>query len=178
MMMEKIGKPPREVGKVGQQICSETGERNLGRRENEHHAEQQHVHQIDYDEREERALIAQVSLIFRDHPARKREMERPRHADHSVKPSTIRLHIHEKAERAIDRDRQNAVEWKKIWRQRDPEVGLVGNHMSAVTANAKPAHAATHQPNPQRVGQFVSEDINEDRARKTEKSNQPQNCAQ
>ena len=105
-------------------------------------------------------LIAQVSLIFRDHPTRKREMEGARRADHSVKPSTIRLHIHEKAERAIDRDRQNAVKWKKIWRQRDPEVGLVGNHMAAVAAHTKPAHAPTHQPNPQRVGQFVSEDVN------------------
>ena len=164
--------------KIGQQIRSETGERNLWRRQNEHHAEQQHIHQIDHNEREKRALIAQVSLIFRDHPTRKREMERPRRADHSVKPSTIRLHIHEKAERAIDRDCQNAVERKKIWRQRDPEVGLVGNHMPAVTANTKPAHASTHQPNPERVGQFVSEDINEDRTRKTEKRNQPQNCAQ
>ena len=178
MTLEQIENPTRKAGKIGQQIRSETGERNLRRRQNEHHAEQQHVHQIDHDEREERPLIAQISLIFRDHPTRKREMERARHADHSVKPSTIRLHIHEKAERAIDRDRQNAVEWKKIWRQRDPEVGLVGNHMSAVTANTKPAHASTHQPNPQRVGQFVSEDINEDWARKTEKSNQPQNCAQ
>ena len=175
---EKVNNPPCKIAKVRQQICSETGERNLRRRQNEHHAEQQHVHQIDHDEREERTLIAQVSLIFRDHPTCKREMERPRRADHSIKPSTIRLHIHEEAQRAIDRDRQNAVERKKIWRQRDPEVGLVGNHMSAVTANTKPAHAPTHQPNPQRVGQFVSEDINEDWARKTEKSNQPQNCAQ
>ena len=160
MTLEKIENPPREIGKIDQQIRPETGERNLRRRQNEHHAEQQDVHQIDHDQREERTLIAQVSLIFRDHPTRKREMERARRADHSVKPSTIRLHIHEETEPAIDRDRQNAVEWKKIWRQRDPEVGLVGNYVSAVTANTKPAYAPTHQPNPQRVGQFVSEDIN------------------
>ena len=146
--ISKISNPSRKDAKIDQQICSETGERNLRRRQNEHHAEQQHVHQIDYDEREERTLIAQVSLIFRDHPTRKSEMERPRRADHSVKPSAIRLHINEKAEHAIDRDRQNAVKRKKIGRQRDPEVGLIGNHMSAVTANTKPAHAPTHQPNP------------------------------
>ena len=105
-------------------------------------------------------------------------MERPCRSDDSVKPSTVRLHVHEKTERAIDGDCQNAVERKKIWRQRDPKVGLVGNHMPAVTANAKPAHAPTHQPNPERVGQFVSEDINKDRTRKTEKRDQPQNCAQ
>jgi hypothetical protein len=105
-------------------------------------------------------------------------MERPRRPDQGVKPSAVRLHIHEKAERAIDGDCQNTVEWEKIRRQRDPKVGLVGNYMPTVTANAKPTDASTHQPNPQRVGQFVSEDINEDRARKTEKRDQPQNCAQ
>ena len=173
-----IDKPPREVAKIRQQICAETRKRNLRGRKNKHYAEEQQVHQIDHDEGEERALIAEVGLIFRNHPTRKREMERPCRADHSVKPPAVRLHIHEKAERAINRDRQNAIEWKKIWSQRDPEVGLVGNHMSAITANAKPADPPTQQPNPERVGQFVSEDINEDWTRKTEKSNQPQNCTQ
>ena len=95
MTLEKIENPTGKDAKIGQQICSETDERNLRRRQNEHHAEQQDVHQIDHDQREERTLIAQVSLIFRDHPTRKREMERPRRADHRVKPSAIRLHIYE-----------------------------------------------------------------------------------
>ena len=141
---KKIDKPARKVAKIYQQIRAESRKRSLWGCQNEHHAEQQQVHQIDHDEREERALIAQVSLIFRDHPARKREMERPGRSDDSVKPSAVRLHIHEKAERAIDGDCQNAVERKKIWRQRDPKVGLVGNHMPAVTANAKPTDAPTH----------------------------------
>ena len=143
-IFKKIDKPPRKVAKIYQQIRAKPCKRNLWRRQNEHHAEQQQVHQIDHNEGEERALIGQVSLIFRDHPARKREMERPRRSDDSVKPSTVRLRVHEKAEPAIDGDCQNAVERKKIWRQRDPEVGLVGNHMPAVTANAKPAHTPTH----------------------------------
>src|SRR5207253_9712621 len=100
------------------------------------------------------------------------------HADHSVKPSPVRLHIHEKAERAVDGDCQNAVERKKIRRDRDPKVGFVGNYVPTVTADAKPADASTHQPKPERAGQFVYEDINEDRARKTEKRDQPENCAQ
>ena len=142
--ISNIDKPPRKVAKIYQQIRAEPCKGDLWRRQNEHHAQQQQIHQIDHDEREERALIAQVSLIFWDHPARKREMERPRRSDDSVKPSTVRLHIHEKAECAIDGDCQNAVERKKIRRQRDPKVGLVGNHIPAVTANAKPAHAPTH----------------------------------
>src|ERR1700757_5280423 len=90
-LSKKIDKPPRKVAKIYQQICAKSCKRNLWRRQNEHHAQQQQVHQIDYDEGEKRALIGKISLIFRDHPARKREMERPRCSDHSVKPPTVRL---------------------------------------------------------------------------------------
>src|SRR5439155_17041715 len=106
------------------------------------------------------------------------EVESPCHTDYSIKPSTVWLHIHEKAEPAIDGNCQNAVEREKIRRQRDPKVGLVGNDMPTVTAYAKPAHPSAHQPNPKSMGQFVSKDINEDWTRETEKCDQPQNCTQ
>src|SRR5437763_11872883 len=157
---------------------TEARKRNLWRRKNEHHTEQQEVHQIDHNQREDRALIAQVRLILRNHPARKSEVESPCHTDYSIKPSTVWLHIHEKAEPAIDGNCQNAVEREKIRRQRDPKVGLVGNDMPTVTAYAKPAHPSAHQPNPKSMAQFVSKDINEDWTRETEKCDQPQNCTQ
>src|SRR6267378_4843205 len=50
--------------------------------------------------------------------------------------------------------------------------------MPAVAANAKPADAATHEPNPDCVGELMSEDIKQDRARKTEERDQPKNGAQ
>ena len=47
---KKIDKPPRKVAKIYQQIRAESRKRNLWRRQNEHHAEQQQVHQIDHNE--------------------------------------------------------------------------------------------------------------------------------
>src|SRR5262249_29434550 len=100
-------------------------------------------------------------------------MECPGHADYRVQPSSVWLHIHKKAERAIDAYRHNAVQWKKIRSERDPEVRLICHHMPAVAANAKSAHSPTHQPNPEGMGQFMSENINENGTRKTKKRDQP-----
>ena len=50
--------------------------------------------------------------------------------------------------------------------------------MSAVASDPKPADAAAHQQNPQRVGEFVSEDVDDNRAGQADKSNQPENRSQ
>ena len=117
-----------------QQICAEAGKCDLWRRENQHHAEQQQIHQIDHHERKKCALIAEISLILRDHPAGEREMERPRCADHRVKQSPVRLHVQKKAEHTVNGDRQNAVDREEIRRQRDPEVGLARDDVSAIAS--------------------------------------------
>src|SRR5204862_5932843 len=105
-------------------------------------------------------------------------MKRPSRADHGVKQSPVRLHIQKKAERAVNGDRQNAVEREKIRRQRDPEVGLARNYVSSVTTHSKPADASAHQPNPEHMSQLVSEDVNQNRTWETEESDQPKNRAQ
>ena len=97
-------------------------------------------------------------------------MERPRGPDHGIKQPPIRLHVHKKAERAVNGDRQNAVDREEIRRQRDPKVRLGGHHVSAVGTDAEPAHATTHQPHPERVGKLVPEHVNQDWARQTEES--------
>lgn len=86
-------------------------------------------------------------------------MKRPRNSDDTVKQSPVRLHIHEKAERAVNGDDQNAVEGKKIWCQSDPEVGLAGHNMSAIATHSESADTSAHQPNPQRVRQLVPENV-------------------
>ena len=176
--LEKLDNPSREVAKICQQVRAEPSKGDLSRRKNEHHAEQQQVHQIDDHEREECALIAQVGLIFRDHPAGEREMERPGGADHGIQQAPIRLDIHKEAKHAIRGDRQNAVKREKIRRQRDPEICLVRDDVSAVATNTKPADTSSHQQNPQGVGEFVSEYIDYDWARQAEECDQPENCAQ
>src|SRR6476659_7928395 len=97
-------------------------------------------------------------------------MECPSCANHRVQKPPIRLHVEKKAETAVNGDRQNAVDREEIRRQRDPEIRFGGHHVSAVGTDAELAHAATHQPNPERVGKLVPEHVNQDWARQTEES--------
>src|SRR5213080_360213 len=105
-------------------------------------------------------------------------MKRPRCANHRVKQLPVRLHIHEKIERPINGDCQNAVEREKIRGQCDPKVGFAGHDVSSLATNAKPADASPHHPNPERMSKLVSENIDYDWAWETEERNDPQHCAQ
>src|SRR5262245_59318536 len=125
-------------------IYSETVERNVRRRDNEHGAEQHEIHEVDHDQREECSVIAQIGLILRDHPAGKCEMECPSRTDDGIKHAAVRLDVVENAQDSINRDRQNAVEREKIGRERDPEIGSIGHNVAAVTSDPKMADAATH----------------------------------
>src|SRR5207244_12421567 len=114
----------REVPEISQQIVPETGKSDSRRGENQQHAEQKQVHEIDHDERKKCALIAQIRLIFQDHPACEGKMKRPRCANDRVKQLPVRLHIYEKIERAVTDDCENAVEREKVRCQCETEVRL------------------------------------------------------
>ena len=174
----KFNDPLREVPEIRQQIGAKTRKRDMRRGENQHHAEQKQVHEIDHHERKKCALIAQVRLIFQDHPACEGKMKRPRCANDRVKQLPVRLHVYDKIERAVDGDRENAVEREKIRCQCDPEVGFACDDVSSFATNAKPADASPHHPNPERMSKLVSENIDYDWARKTEERDHPKHCAQ
>src|SRR5436309_3072808 len=74
--VDQFADPLREVPEIRQQIGAETRKRDMWRRENQHHAEQKQVHEIDHHERKKCALIAQVRLIFQDLPACECKMKR------------------------------------------------------------------------------------------------------
>src|SRR5262249_48791527 len=102
----------------------------------------------------------------------------PRCANDGVKQLPVRLHVYEKTEDAVNGDCENAVEREKIRCQCDPEVGFAGDDMPAVASHSKPTDASPHHPNPERMSKLVSENIDHDRARKTEERDHPQHCAQ
>src|SRR5436305_14392497 len=104
-------------------------------------------------------------------------MERPGHADYRVKNSAVRLHVIEKAEHAIDPDGEDAVERKKIGRERDPKIGSIGDDMAAVPSDPETANPTAHEPHPNRVSQFVTKDVKKNRPRQTHECNQPKHRA-
>ena len=173
----EIADPSREAGGISSQVCPEACEADTGRSQYQHHAEQCEIEQINYHQRKKRSVIAKISLILRNHPTGESEMERPGRTDDGIKQSPVGLHVIKKTKRAVDGDRENAVDREKIRRERDPEVGSVGDNMSAFTTNVKSANPAAHQPNPKRVGQFMTEDIKQDRAWQTDERDQPQQRA-
>ncbi len=122
----QIDNPLQEVADIRRQICAKAYKRNLWRGHDQQPAKQKQVHQINHHQREKCAVIAQIGLPLRNHPAGESEMERPGRADRGVKQSTVRLHVKEDAKSAVGADRENAVERKKIRRERDPEIGPVG----------------------------------------------------
>src|SRR5207249_2583737 len=105
------------------------------------------------------------------------EMKRPGCADHGIEQAPVRLHIVKNAEHAVGGDGENAVDRKKIGRERDEEVVPIGHNMAAVPADTKTADAAAHEQYPKRVGQFVAEYVNNDRARQTKKCYQTKHRA-
>ena len=105
-------------------------------------------------------------------------MKRPCRADDGIEQAAVWLHVYTKTEHAVGDNREDAVDGKKIGRQRNPKVGFASDDMSALTAHVKSADASAHKPNPQCMGEFVPEYINDHWSGKPEKGDQPQNCAQ
>ncbi len=83
-----------------------------------------------------------------------------------------------KCERAINRERENAVEREKIRRERDPEIIPIRHDVSAIAADLEFADPTAHEQDPKRMRQFVPEDVNQERPRQPEKRDQPQDDAQ
>jgi hypothetical protein len=50
--------------------------------------------------------------------------------------------------------------------------------LPAIASHPKPADATAHQQNPQRMGEFVSEDVDDNRAGQADKGYQPEDRAQ
>src|SRR5438270_13087664 len=97
-----------------------------------------------HNQRKKCSVIAQVGLVFGNHPERESKMKRPRHADHRIKQSAVRLDVVKNTERSVNRDGENAVDRKKIRRERDPEISAVRHDVTAFGAHAKTADATAH----------------------------------
>jgi len=142
--VEEVGDPAGKIADVGEEIGAKTGERDLWRHQDEHCAQEQQIHQVDHNEREKCAVLSQVALVFRNHPAGEREMKRPGRADHGIEESPVRLQVEEKAETAVYADGENAVNREKIRGQADQEVVAARDDVSAAAADPEPADAPAH----------------------------------
>src|SRR5436190_7751564 len=100
--------PVSKIADICQQVRSEISKGNPGRCQNKHDAEKKQVHQVNNDEGKEGAMVRQVRLFLRDHPAGKGEVKRPGCADQSVEKPAVRLHVIKQTECSIYGDDNDA----------------------------------------------------------------------
>ena len=79
-------------------------------------------------------------------------MERPSHANERIEQSAVRLHVEKQTEQSVKRDDDEAVERKKVRRERDPKIVAIGNDVAALSRDTKTADATAHHIYPERVG--------------------------
>src|ERR1044071_9195494 len=87
--------PFRKTSEVLHQILTETDKGDLRRCYHKQDAQKHKVHQINENERKKRPVIAQISLVFRNHPAGEGKMERPGNAKNGVEKLAVGRDVYE-----------------------------------------------------------------------------------
>lgn len=126
-----------EAWPKGSKILPERGEKTpkarRRRRDNEHTAENQDIGREDDGEREDAPVLLHIGLFPQNHPDREAEVEHPGEADQGIEPDEIGVEVigGDPVEKDPDGHRDNGVERKEIGRERDQEVGPVGDDVPA-----------------------------------------------
>jgi len=136
--------PLRKTSEILHQIFTEIGKGDLRRCNHKQAAQKHKIHQINENERKKRSVIAQISLVFWNHPAGEGKMERPGNTENGVEKLAVRRDVHEQAGDPIDQNREQAIERKKIRSERDQEICPVGDDMAAVAADSKLTDTSAH----------------------------------
>jgi hypothetical protein len=176
--IQQSANPFGETSHIRDQVLTETGKGDLRRCHHKQDAQEHKIHQINEDERKKCSVIAQISLVFWNHPAGEGKVERPGNAENGIEELTVWRDVHEQARDPIGHNREQAIERKKIRSQRDQEICPVGDDMAAIAADSKFTDASPHQPNPEDVRHLVAEDVNDDRSRQTNERDQPKDDAE
>src|SRR5262249_52122153 len=87
--------PFRKTSEIRHEIISETSKGDLRRGDDKEDAQEQQVHQINKNEGKKCAVIAEVRLVFRNHPAGEGKMESPGNTENGVEQLAIGCDIDE-----------------------------------------------------------------------------------
>ncbi len=112
-MQEPIG----ELDGAVEQFFAEVAEGDIPAGHNEHDAERRKIDEINDHHRKEGAVLDQVGLSLPQHPDRERHMKAPGEPDDPENPSSIRFHINEHADPAVQEQGENAIDREKVRRQ-------------------------------------------------------------
>ncbi len=164
---------------MGHQFTAEAGEADVGRGEDEEERQNKQVHQVDDGERKERATVSEIGLTARNHGKGECRVECPSQAEQAVENSGgqfgVGLEIVERGNKTVSQNDKDAVDRNEVRRERDPSVDLGRDNVSAVAGHPEFGNATAHDFDHEGVGQFVAEDVDDERFGQSEINNEPTN---
>src|SRR5260370_25427845 len=156
-MQDRVGKVHRAL----QEFSAEGIKGDIAAGENEHEAQSEEIHQIDHHHREKRSVLDEISLPVPEHPNGERYVKHPGKTNQPKEPSMERGQVPEHADAAVKSKGNQAVNRKKIGRERDPEIVSIDDNMSAFATHPETSDAAPHDPDPKHMGKLMTEDAHE-----------------
>src|SRR4029077_16668298 len=88
-LTHQFADPLEETSQIRHQISRETGKGNLPRRDHEQGAQKQQVHHINKNEGKKCSVIAQIGLVFRNHPTGEGKVKGPGNAERRIEELAV-----------------------------------------------------------------------------------------
>ena len=144
-------------------------------RGDQRHPKQQHGHiaEPDDDSGKQVTLLRDVRLAGPQRMTSQRHVKRIRRADQQVEPDDVPRPTPNQVSDQEDQDHHRDVQREKIRRKRDQKIVFAHDHVAASGSRLEFLHPPAEQPCPERVGQFMTEDVNPHRLWQQEKNHEP-----
>ena len=94
-LIQQSAGPLGETSQIRRQISRETRKGDLRRCDHEQDAQKQQIHQINKNEGKKCSVIAQLGLVFRNHPTGKGEMKGPGNAERRIEELAVGRDVQE-----------------------------------------------------------------------------------
>ena len=130
-------------------------------RREQRQADEQHedIAKKDHNSREEIALARDVGLLRLKHMGVESDMKGVGRTDEQMKPDHEPFPVPDEMTGDEHCNNHHGVEGEKIGRERDQEICFVHDHMPAFRGGFELFHAATEEPDPDGVCQFMAKDV-------------------
>ena len=94
-LIHQFADPLEETSQIRDQIGAETGKSNLRRRDHKQGAQKQQVHHINKNKGKKCSVIAQIGLVFRNHPTGEGKVKGPGNAERRVEELAVGRDVEE-----------------------------------------------------------------------------------
>lgn len=177
-MVQRDGGGDRQFAGVVQEFPQEPPQGDFRRGHDKQAGEDGDIDGDDNNHRKKRSAVVEVGLTLADHEAGEGEVKSPGKTEESEHPPVVRGHVGENGGNAVNGQNEDAVNWKKIGRKGNPRARAIRKDVPAILSYTEIMHLPALKFHPERMGQFMTKNIDAHRTRQTKKHPQPENDAQ